>query len=275
MIATLDRKLLHRLPLPGHEHADGKEDRGRVMIVGGSPEVPGGAALAGLAALRSGCGKLQIATDAGLTRHMGLAIPEARVLSDEPERVKPLLDKCDAVAFGPGWVDEAQAAAKVKALCAGPGPPAVLDAASLAGARFATGRRRALILTPHRGEMAALMEVEIGVVNAEPAAAARAAASRFGAHVALKGATTFIATPDGRLLRHDKGSLGLATSGSGDVLTGLVAGLLARGADPLAALAWAVFVHARAGERLTARIGPLGFLAREIIDEIPGVLAGG
>lgn len=272
MIETLDGALLAELALPAHDGGGDKEDRGRALIVGGSSEIPGGALLAGVAALRAGCGKLQIATDAAVAPGMALAVPEARVVVARIRNIDALLSHCDAAAFGPGWLDEPAAARVVRKLCSTPGPPILLDAAALVGARFVPGER-ALALTPHAGEMASLMDMEKAAVEADPVAVARACAERFGAFVALKGAVTHIASPDGRILRHESGVFGLATSGSGDVLTGLVTGLMARGAEPLTALAWGVFVHARAGRRLSEKVGPLGFLAREILDEIPRLLA--
>jgi NAD(P)H-hydrate repair Nnr-like enzyme with NAD(P)H-hydrate dehydratase domain len=107
-----------------------------------------------------------------------------------------------------------------------------------------------------------------------PDAVARRVAASSGAVVALKGAVTFIAAPDGELFRNDAGNVGLATSGSGDTLAGIVVGLSARGATPLQSAAWAVHMHACAGDRLAARFGgPLGFLARELLAELPGVMA--
>ena len=106
------------------------------------------------------------------------------------------------------------------------------------------------VLTPHTGEMA----------------------ERFGAVVALKGAESWIAEPGGKLLHFDGGDVGLATSGSGDTLAGIVAGLAARGATPVQAAAWAVYLHAAAGRALAKRIGRIGFLARELLDEIPKVM---
>ncbi len=91
--------------------------------------------------------------------------------------------------------------------------------------------------------------------------------------VALKGQDTWVATPDGSVWRHEDGPIGLATSGSGDVLAGLITGLLARGASPLQAAAWGVWLHAQAGRRLSQRIGPLGFLARELAAEAPALMA--
>jgi NAD(P)H-hydrate repair Nnr-like enzyme with NAD(P)H-hydrate dehydratase domain len=91
--------------------------------------------------------------------------------------------------------------------------------------------------------------------------------------VALKGADTVVVTPEGSAWRHRGEAVGLATSGSGDVLAGVIAGLLARGAAPAQAAVWGVHVHGQAGVRLSRRIGRLGFLARELLDEIAPVLA--
>ncbi len=105
-------------------------------------------------------------------------------------------------------------------------------------------------------------------------AAARRAAEEFRAAVVLKGRETFIAAPTGESYVNRAGSVGLATSGSGDVLAGVIAALLARGADPFDAPAWGVYLHALAGEALAASVGPLGFLARELSPEVPRIMAG-
>src|ERR687894_1584914 len=109
------------------------------------------------------------------------------------------------------------------------------------------------------------------VVSA-PLPHARKAASLLKVVVVLKGGRTHIVTPQGEAWTYAEGSVGLATSGSGDVLAGIVAGLLARGAPPAEAAIWGVALHGEAGNRLSRRVGPLGFLARELLDEIPGVM---
>ncbi|WP_308601975.1 NAD(P)H-hydrate dehydratase [Massilia sp. Dwa41.01b] len=109
-------------------------------------------------------------------------------------------------------------------------------------------------------------------IVAAPDARAADAAVKWNAVVALKGARTVIAAPDGEMWQHEGGNVGLAISGSGDTLAGIIAGLAARGADLAQATCWGVALHARAGERLAARLGVLGYLAREIPDEIPALL---
>ena len=127
------------------------------------------------------------------------------------------------------------------------------------------------VLTPHAGEMAALLQRRRSDIEDEPARFAQMAAQRFNAVVALKGSATYIAQPQGRMLVNRHGHVGLATSGSGDALAGIIAGLLARGADPLMSAAWGVYLHAIAGRALAQRVG-VGFLAREVLAQIPPVM---
>ncbi|MCA1665615.1 MAG: NAD(P)H-hydrate dehydratase, partial [Myxococcales bacterium] len=129
-----------------------------------------------------------------------------------------------------------------------------------------------VVVTPHAGEFASLRKLDKADVEADPHPLAQQAAIELRCVLALKGAETFIATPDGESYVNRAGSGGLATSGSGDVLAGVIAGLLARGCAPLAATAWGVHLHARAGELLARRHGPLGLLARELAAEIPSLM---
>jgi NAD(P)H-hydrate repair Nnr-like enzyme with NAD(P)H-hydrate dehydratase domain len=121
--------------------------------------------------------------------------------------------------------------------------------------------------------MARLHGASRGEVEADRLAAAREAARRFGAAVAMKGGGTFVVAPDGREWFCGRGNVGLATSGSGDTLAGVVAGLLARGAGVAEAVVWGVFLHAEAGDRLAREVGPVGFLARELLAKIPRAMA--
>jgi NAD(P)H-hydrate repair Nnr-like enzyme with NAD(P)H-hydrate dehydratase domain len=120
--------------------------------------------------------------------------------------------------------------------------------------------------------MAHLTELDKDQVLADPIAAAREAAQRWNAVVAVKGSSTAIATPDGRAWLHEGGNPGLATSGSGDTLAGAIGGLAARGATLEQACAWGVVLHAMAGDRLAQQLGPVGYLAREIAQEMVTVM---
>jgi NAD(P)H-hydrate repair Nnr-like enzyme with NAD(P)H-hydrate dehydratase domain len=128
------------------------------------------------------------------------------------------------------------------------------------------------VLLPHAGELAGLLDVDKDEVEREPLGCGFRAAKLYRALVLVKGVTSHVVTPDDRAWTYDGGAPGLGVSGSGDVLAGIVAGLLARGAEPLSALLWAVWLHGEAGAALAKTIGPIGFLAREIADEVPDLL---
>ena len=283
--------LLRSMPLPRHQEGDDKDQRGRVLVVAGSVEVPGGALLCGIGALRAGAGKLQIATCRSVAPHLAVAAPEARVSRldetpgggispDESDKLAARAGRCGALLVGPGMMDEDGEASLLttrllERMDAGPG--VVLDAAALPdlGDGGAVLRRHAgrVVLTPHAGEMATLLGVPRDEVLADPLGAARRAAGALGAVVAMKGGCTFIVSPQGEAWSCDQGNVGLATSGSGDTLAGVIAGLIARGADPVRATLWGVFLHGEAGDRLARKRGPVGFLARELLAEVPSIMA--
>jgi ADP-dependent NAD(P)H-hydrate dehydratase len=282
-------EVLRKIPLPGPAAGGDKEERGRVLVVGGGRETPGALLLAGTAALRAGAGKLQVATGAGVAPHVASRLPEARVFA-LPEtragRLRPSaaaaalrehLGGAQAVCMGPGMIEDESVARLVRAalrFCRD--VPVVLDAGAVAC--LASGRdllhelEGRAVVTPNGDELSDVFGEGKEGLTARPLDAARRAAREFGCVVALKGRETFIASPDGRAYVNRAGTVGLATSGSGDVLAGVIAGLVARGAEPFAAAAWGVYMHALAGERLSSRLGPLGLLARELPGEIPGVM---
>lgn len=278
-----------RFALPRLAGEVDKSARGQVLVVGGGGMAPGALLLTGLAALRTGAGKLQLAAASATAVALGLAAPEAGVISIAatangelaPEAAAELaapLARADAVVVGPGMMDPESAGALALRLLGSQTDAAfLLDAAAMTGVDYDDPRVRAvagrLVLTPHAGEMARLSGASRRKVLEDPLGMARDMARAAGAVVVMKGAESFIVSPDGRAWRHPDGVVGLATSGSGDVLAGVIGGLLARGASPLVASVWGVCLHGGAGARLAERIGPLGFLARELLDEIPGVLA--
>jgi NAD(P)H-hydrate repair Nnr-like enzyme with NAD(P)H-hydrate dehydratase domain len=131
-----------------------------------------------------------------------------------------------------------------------------------------------VVLTPNAGEMAKITGATRAGIEADPRAVAVEVARDLNAVVVLKGPETFIATPYGEVFRYAEGEVGLATSGSGDILAGLVVGFLARSATLDQAAVWAVYLHGAAGNRLKRRMGAVGFLARELSDEIPALMNG-
>ncbi len=289
---SIDAPALRDWPLPMPSGDGDKEIRGHVLVLGGSREMPGAVILAATAAMRAGAGKLTIATGASVAQLVALAIPEARVIGlretaeggftrDAVAELDPLADRVSAILIGPGMQDEAATAALVRALLPKlDGTSVVLDATAMGillnadldqphdGFRFS----QPVVVTPHAGEMAHLTGIAKDDICADPDTRAAAAARAWNAVVALKGARTVICAPDGGMWQHEGGNVGLAISGSGDVLAGIIAGLAARGASLTQATCWGVALHAMAGDRLAARMGLLGYLARELPHEIPSLL---
>jgi len=263
-LRKLTPSLLRKFPLPRPAEDGTKDDRGVALVIGGSPQVPGAILLSALAALRAGAGKLQIGVPREIAIPIGIAAPEALVASGRV--VQQYLKSADAVLIGPGMKTGPAAAALARrhARAMSDDATLILDAAAIPAA----GVRAQTVITPHVGEIARLMKYdEKDIEDNEPDVALEAAA-RFGGVVVLKSDTTCIAT-GGDVYTYDGGSVGLATSGSGDSLAGIVVGLSARGADPLTAALWSVWAHGSAGRRLSRRVGRIGFLARELLDELP------
>ncbi|WP_064445779.1 NAD(P)H-hydrate dehydratase [Micromonospora sp. NBRC 110037] len=268
------------LPVP----TGGKEARGTVLVVGGSRFTPGAVLLAGVAALRAGAGVLQLAAAESTAASLSIQVPEALVVGlpetgdgavrgDPGDLLRGLVAEADVVAVGPGLTDIETTGELLRLVldAAGRETALVLDAYALGALSHApdllAGSGRKAVLTPNLTEAKHLLGRDPGDdLDAE----AVELAGRYDAVVSLYG---HIATPDGRAWREESGDAGLGTSGSGDVRAGLLAGLLSRGADPAQAACWAAFAHAVSGQRLVPRYGRIGFLARELLDEIPYTIA--
>jgi hydroxyethylthiazole kinase-like uncharacterized protein yjeF len=274
----LTPRLLREWALPVPD--GGKQARGSVLVIGGSRATVGAVLLGGVAALRAGAGVLRMAVAEAGAAALGVAVPEASVVG-LPESgatidgaaaaavLAQAVGQADVVLLGPGLddVDETEALLRGTVDALGGDTALVLDAYALSAlARVPELGRRAAVLTPNTREGAILLGHELGELSGDAAGIAR----RYGAVTSLYG---HVATPRGKRWREDGGDTGLGTSGSGDVLAGMVAGLLARGAAPDQAACWAAYGHAAAGQRLAARVGRIGFLARDLVDEVPRVLA--
>jgi ADP-dependent NAD(P)H-hydrate dehydratase len=278
---TITPHLLRDWPLP--TGTTDKKDRGTVLIVGGSRSTPGAVLLAGVAALRAGAGRLQLAVADSTAAALSIAVPEAAVVGlpetgsgsaagDPPKRLLDLAADADAVAIGPGLDDIDETTALLGAVLDALPPDAgvVLDAYALGAVsrhpELLDGRPQRIVLTPNVTEAGYLLGRPDSVGSDDDlAAVATAVARRCSAVVTVYGT---VATPDGRVWTEESGDSGLGTSGSGDVLAGVVAGLLARGADPAQAACWGTWAHAVSGQRLAPRHGRTGFLARELLDEV-------
>ncbi len=266
--------LLHDWPLP--EPGGDKLSRGTVLVVGGARRTPGAVLLAGVAALRAGAGRLQLAVAAESAVALSIAVPEAKVVGmpaaeQTPAEVLSLADRADVILLGPGLDDIERTTVLMRAVLEAAGPDAVvvLDAYALGALSKEPGllQQRRAVLTPNVTEAEHLLGRDPGD---DLGAAARQLAEKYQAVVSLYG---HIADPGGDAWREESGDAGLGTSGSGDVRAGIVAGLLGRGADPAQAACWAAYVHAMSGRRLAPRYGRVGFLARELVDEVAPTIA--
>ena len=272
-------QLLRSWTLPQVDDGGDKHARGTVLAVGGAVTTPGALLLTGLAALRVGAGKLQMLTVEATAVALAVAVPEAAVVgaatdaggslsADVANEVVSRAERATTVVVGPGLLDEEPAAGLLRGVLPRlADTPVVLDGQALrALARDAAVLDGvAAVLTPNSSELRHLLDGE----ELDGREAAHEVARRYGAVVCAPG---WVAAPDGRMWCVQAGGIGLGTSGSGDVLAGLVGGVLARGAEPEQAAVWGQYLHAAAGDLLTARIGRVGFLARELLDEVPLVL---
>ena len=280
--AALDATLLHAWPMPVRVGGD-KFSRGTALVIGGSDRTPGSMRLAGEAALRMGAGRLQLATAASVATALAVALPESMVvplpvdgegglLWPDDDGLGAALQRADAVLVGPGMMGECTTPLVVDILRrVADHAMVVLDAVaiqSLAGIPDELVPRGRLLLTPNRQELRTLTHRD-DEDDERDAESASAVARRYGAVVSCFGRVT---TAE-QCWDMGLSSPGLGTSGSGDVLAGLAAGAAARCGDRDQAACWATFVHARSATRLALRVGELSFLARELVAEVPAVLA--
>lgn len=264
--------------LPTREVDSHKRSNGSVALIAGSDGMTGAAILAARGAVRMGAGYVTVAVTRNVDAILSEALPEvltrlvteAEVLDgDAIENFKGVLERSDAVALGPGLGQGESQYALVARVLREVDLPLVVDADGLnvlAGRSDALVERSApAVITPHPAELARLLEREPGSVQGDRLASARDAAERFGAVVVLKGFRSIVAHPDGRCVVNPTGGPSLATAGTGDVLTGAIAALLAAGLDPFAA-AWATtYVHGVAGDLA----GDVGTIAWDVAEALP------
>lgn len=269
-----------------NREASDKSDRGNVLVVGGARRTPGAALLAGRTALRVGAGRLTLAVSESAAVAVAVAVPESGavplpeddgVISGEraAAALAGELETADVAVIGPGLDDAEQTAELLRGIA-----PLLADSAAVVLDAYALGvlpglpevyERWAgrLVLTPNQTEAARLLG-EDPDADLEPMQAAVDIAAKYQAVVALHGV---VAAPDGRRWEIPAGNSGLGTSGSGDVLAGAIGGFLARKASPEQAACWGTYLHSTAGDRLSAAQGPLSFLAGELLEAMPRVMA--
>jgi NAD(P)H-hydrate epimerase len=274
--------LLPERPFAGH-----KGTFGTVVIVAGSVGYTGAAALTALSALRTGAGLVYLGVPSSLNDIMETKLTEvitrplaetaARSLSPEslPD-IRELLENAEALALGPGISRDPETQSLVRSLVAEMRVPCVIDADGLnALTPESIGQRTddaPVILTPHPGEMARLAGCSVREVLADREGVARATAASARATVVLKGAGSVVAAPSGELYMNPTGNSGLASGGTGDVLTGIIAAFLGQGVAATEAAALGAFVHGLAGDLAAEALGEAGMIAGDVLDHVPYAL---
>jgi hydroxyethylthiazole kinase-like uncharacterized protein yjeF len=278
----------YRGMLPRRRREAHKNRFGKTLVLAGSTGLTGAAKLCAESALRSGAGmvtlgcpaRLNAIFEAGLTEVMTVPLPDTPSGSLKSAAVTALeqsLDWCDVVALGPGLGSEAETRGfVVELLKSGAHHPLVIDADGLNHLADDTAVLKAyeheVVLTPHLGEFARLTGMAHDEISQNPVSAITQYAQAWGVVILLKGATTLVANPAGEVYFNLTGNSGMATAGSGDVLTGLIAGFLGQGLDATQSAVLAAFVHGAAGDAAAARLGERGMTAGDLLERIPATM---
>lgn len=273
--------------LPERDPRAHKGSTGRVLIVGGSVGLTGAVALAARAATRAGAGTVQAAVpaslndalEAKLTEEMTIPCPETGARAFALDALEPILKRAaaaDVVVVGSGLSRTPEAAELARRLISGCPRPLVIDADGLNALEGATKLLEQgdapRVLTPHLGEAARLTGLSAATLEAKRLDAALEWAGRLRSVLVLKGAPTVTAAPRGIATVNPTGNAGLASAGTGDVLCGVIAALMAQGLDAYDAARLAAFVHGAAGDLAAAEIGAVGFSAGDCVERLPRVI---
>ena len=258
---------------------------GHLLVIAGSTGKTGAAAMTALSAMRAGAGLVSLGVAQSINTILESQVLEVmteplpdidqgRLAESAFDAIMELATGKQCLALGPGLGQAAETRVLVNRIIQESRVPLVIDADglnNLAGnTRILQDLEVPVILTPHPGEMARLMKTGVAAVQADRMKSAREFALEFNVHVVLKGAGTVIAHPDGRVYINPTGNPGMAAGGMGDVLTGMIAGLLTQGFSPQSAAQAGVYLHGAAADTLAESIGPLGYLAGEVMDTVPG-----
>jgi len=268
--------------LPKRSRATNKHRCGRLLIIAGSVGMTGAAAMAAMAALRMGAGIVTLAVpeslndilEVKLTEVMTIPLPETKersISSAALDKALKLADKFDALAIGPGLSRHPDTARFVRQLLARTTLPAVVDADALnnlAGTDILVNRRGPTLLTPHSGELGRLMNIAAAEIENDRVAIAEKGAADFNATIVLKGSRTIISGHKSIMI-NSTGNPGLATAGTGDILTGVISSLLAQGLADYPAAVAGTYLHGLAGDIGAAAKGELALIATDLIDYLP------
>ncbi|PYN79342.1 MAG: bifunctional ADP-dependent NAD(P)H-hydrate dehydratase/NAD(P)H-hydrate epimerase [Candidatus Rokuibacteriota bacterium] len=257
---------------------------GHLLLVAGSLGKTGAAALGAAAAMRSGSGLVTVATPMSQQPVVASLVLEAMTepLPETPARtlalkarevIAELAAPRDAVAIGPGIGIDEETQQVVRSLARELRKPLAVDAdglTALAGhLELLRDAPAARCLTPHPGEMARMLSARVDDVQRDRIESTREFATRYRVHIVLKGARSVIGAPDGRVFVNPTGNPGMASGGTGDVLTGMLGAFLARGLEPGAALLSSVYLHGSAGDIAAERVGEEALIARDVVAAIP------
>jgi len=262
-----------------------KGDAGRVLIAAGSEGLTGAAALCSLGALRAGAGLVTLAIPNSLNAIMEVKLTEAitrpmpetkaRSLSVQalPDLVR-LAEQMDAVALGPGLSQQSETKQLVRQLIPKLAKPCVIDADALNALieephQVLKRRLHPTVVTPHPGEMARLLNLSAEEVQRDRERIAREFAAKYGVVTVLKGHRTVVANVDGEIYINETGNPGLASGGTGDVLTGVIVALLGQRLACFDAARLGVYLHGLAGDLVAAERGQVGLIASDLLDTIP------
>ena len=276
---------LVRSYLPPRQADAHKGSTGHLLVIAGSTGKTGAASMTAMSALRAGAGLVTLGVAASLNavlegqmlEAMTAPLPESQsgVLGESAlNSIRQELPGKRCLAIGPGLGQATETKELIRKIILESEIPLVVDADginNLAGrVKNLIDAKSPIILTPHPGEMARLLEMEVFEVQQNRIKCAQQFAVNFSVHVVLKGARTVIAHPDGRVFINSTGNAGMATGGMGDVLTGVIAGLIVQGLSPEAACHAGAYLHGAAADCLAENIGPYGYLAGDVMNSIPG-----
>ncbi len=274
----------HIEKIPVRREDTHKGDYGKVFVIAGSRGMTGAAFLCSQGAIRSGSGlvingipeSLNAIMETKLTEVMTLPLKETAACSLGLKAKADILDfagKCDVVAIGPGLGRDAETRALIKELIVDIEQPVVLDAdginafeGELEILRKRPGRT---VITPHPGEMARLMGKDAVEIQANRVDIARSVAEVAGVVVCLKGHRTVVASPEGMTYVNETGNSGMASGGTGDVLTGMIASFIGQGVDEFSAAVSGVYLHGLAGDIAAEKKGPFGLIASDLLKFMP------
>ncbi len=257
--------------MPPRSQSAHKGDFGHLLLIGGGPGMPGAIRLAGEAALRCGAGRVSVATHPSHHAAITSGRPELMCHAiDQPSDIRPLLERVDTIALGPG-LGTAKWGRSLFNEAIKSNLPMVVDADALNLLADSPDHRDNRILTPHPGEAARLLEARAASIQENRPGAIEKLAGKYGGTIVLKGAGTLVSSSDGATWISTSGNPGMASPGMGDVLTGVIAALLAQGMPFEMAAAFGVEIHALAGDR-AAQSGQRGLIASDVLRELKSLV---